>query len=286
MWRQWNGRFRDDVRSFVKGDDGLVPALMRRVYGSDDLFPDGPNDMYRPYQSVNFVTAHDGFCLYDLVAYNDRHNEANGHGGTDGASDNRSWNCGWEGDDGVPDEVRALRMRQMKNFAALLMLSNGTPMIVAGDEFGHTQRGNNNPYNQDNDITWLDWGRLDDNRELYDFFRGMIALRRARRSVGRSRFWRDDVRWFGTVGAPDEGSWSHSLAWWLSGARFGEGDLYVMVNAYFEPLDFQVQVPGAWRRIVDTSRGPSDDVVAVSAAPGVPSGPVTVGPRSIVVLST
>jgi isoamylase len=283
MWRQWNGRFRDDVRSFVKGDDGLVPALMRRVYGSDDLFPDGPNDMYRPYQSVNFVTAHDGFCLYDLVAYNDKHNEANGHGGTDGASDNRSWNCGWEGDGGVPDGVRALRMRQMRNFAALLMLSNGTPMIVAGDEFGHTQRGNNNPYNQDNDITWLDWGRLDDNRELYDFFRGMIALRRSRRSIGRSRFWREDVRWFGTTGAPDEGSWSHSLAWWLSGARFGEGDLYVMVNAYYEPLDFQVQVPGAWLQIVDTSSG---CVVDVSDAAHLPDGPVTVGPRSIVVLST
>ncbi len=126
MWRQWNGRFRDDVRGFVKGDDGLVPALMTRVYGSDDLFPDGPGDVYRPYQSVNFITAHDGFCLYDLVSYNDRHNQANGHDGTDGSSDNRSWNSGWEGDDGVPDEVRALRLRQVKNFFALMMLSNGT----------------------------------------------------------------------------------------------------------------------------------------------------------------
>ena len=161
MWRQWNGRYRDDVRGFVKGDDGLVPALMTRVYGSADLFPDGPGDVYRPYQSINFITAHDGFCLYDLVSYNERHNEANGHGGTDGASDNRSWNCGWEGDDGVPDEVRALRLRQMKNFFALMMLSNGVPMIVAGDEFANTQRGNNNPYNQDNETTWLDWDRLD-----------------------------------------------------------------------------------------------------------------------------
>ncbi len=105
MWRQWNGRFRDDVRGFVKGDDGLVPALMTRVYGSADLFPDGPGDVYRPYQSINFITAHDGFCLYDLVSYNERHNQANGHGGTDGSSDNRSWNGGWEGDEGVPDEV-------------------------------------------------------------------------------------------------------------------------------------------------------------------------------------
>ena len=145
MWRQWNGRYRDDIRGFVKGDDGLVPALMTRVYGSSDLFPDGPGDIYRPYQSINFITAHDGFCLYDLVSYNERHNEANGHGGTDGSSDNRSWNGGWEGDEGVPDAVRALRLRQMKNFFALLMLSNGVPMIVAGDEFANTQHGQQQP---------------------------------------------------------------------------------------------------------------------------------------------
>ena len=181
------------MRGFVKGDDGLVGALMSRVYGSADLFPDGPNDMYRPYQSINFVTAHDGFCLYDLVSYNERHNEANGHGGTDGSSDNLSWNCGWEGDEGAPPEVLALRMRQMKNFAALMMLSNGVPMIVAGDEFANTQRGNNNPYNQDNEITWLDWDRLDSHRDLYEFFKAMIALRKGRRSIARSRFWREDV---------------------------------------------------------------------------------------------
>ena len=158
--------------------------------------------MYRPYQSINFVTAHDGFCLYDLVSYNERHNQANGHGGTDGSSDNRSWNCGWEGDDGAPPEVLALRMRQMKNFAALMMLSNGVPMIVAGDEFANTQRGNNNPYNQDNETTWLDWDRLDSHRDLYEFFKAMIALRKARLSIARSRFWRQDVRWFGTSGPP------------------------------------------------------------------------------------
>ncbi len=286
MWRQWNGRFRDDVRGFVRGDEGLVPALMRRVYGSDDLFPDGPGDTYRPSQSVNFITAHDGFCLYDLVAYNDRHNGANGHGGTDGASDNRSWNCGWEGDDGVPAEVLALRMRQMKNFVALLMLANGTPMLVAGDEFGNTQGGNNNPYNQDNATTWLDWDRLEVNRDLFAFTRGMIALRKGRRSIARSRYWRQDVRWFGTTGGPDEAPWSHSVAWWLSGARFGEGDLYVMVNAFWQPLDFAVQVPGDWRRIVDTTLPSSTGMLAADAAPPVGAGPVTVGPRSIVVLST
>jgi glycogen operon protein len=151
---------RDDVRAFVRGEGSKVGALMQRLYGSDDLFPDGPLDVYRPFQSVNFITAHDGFCLYDLVAYDRKHNEANGHGNNDGTSDNRSWNCGWEGDQCVPGEVLTLRRRQVKNFFTLLMLANGTPMFCAGDEFLNTQGGNNNPYNQDNETTWLDWSLL------------------------------------------------------------------------------------------------------------------------------
>ena len=137
-WLQWNGQFRDDVRSFVRGEPGKVGALMQRLYGSDDLFPDALQDTRRPHQSVNFLTAHDGFCLYDLVAYDQKHNEANGHGNTDGTNDNLSWNCGWEGDEDAPDEVLALRRQQAKNFCALLLLSNGIPMIVAGDEFLNT----------------------------------------------------------------------------------------------------------------------------------------------------
>ena len=135
----------------------MVGALMRRLGRSDDLFPDGPGDVYRPYQTVNYITSHDGFCLYDLVAYNQKHNEANGQANRDGPADNRSWNCGWEGDDGAPPEVLALRRQQVKNFFTLLMLANGTPMFCAGDEFLNTQHGNNNPYNQDNETTWLDW---------------------------------------------------------------------------------------------------------------------------------
>jgi len=283
MWRQWNGRYRDDVRGFVKGDNGLVPALMTRVYGSADLFPDGPGDVYRPYQSINFITAHDGFCLYDLVSYNERHNEANGHGGTDGSSDNRSWNGGWEGDDGVPDAVRALRLRQMKNFLALMMLSNGVPMIVAGDEFANTQHGNNNPYNQDNETTWLDWDRLTSNRELFDFAKGMIALRKSRRSISRSRYWRDDVHWFGTAGPPDLSAESHTLAWHLSAAAYDEDDLYVMVNAYSAPLEFTVQVPGSWRVVVDTAGSQPPELAPTG--PAVPDGPMTLQARSIVLLS-
>ncbi len=170
-WHQWNGQYRDDLRSFVKSDAGQVPALMRRLYGSDDLFPNTLLDACRPYQTVNFIDCHDGFNLYDLVSYNRKHNEPNGHGNTDGTDANLSWNCGHEGDVGVPPEVMQLRQQQIKNFCALLMLSNGTPMFVAGDEFMHTQRGNNNPYNQDNAITWLDWDLLDRNRDMFRFFK-------------------------------------------------------------------------------------------------------------------
>jgi glycogen operon protein len=177
-WLQWNGRFRDEVRSFVKSDGGLVPVLMRRLYGSDDLFPGSAEDAYKPQQSVNFVTAHDGFTLYDVVAYNTKHNEANGHGGSDGTDEHRSWNCGVEGDANASAEVIALRRRQAKNFCALLMLANGTPMFCAGDEFLHTQGGNNNPYNQDNETTWVDWERAVRFADVHRFFREMIAFRK------------------------------------------------------------------------------------------------------------
>ncbi len=159
VWCQWNGRFRDDVRRFVRGDPGMVGALMLRLYGSDDLFPDNPHDARRPPESVNYVTCHDGFTLYDVVTYNEKRNWPNGHGNTDGTSENLSWNCGWEGDEDVPAAVLALRKRQAKNLFCLLMLANGVPMFAAGDEFLRTQRGNNNPYNQDNETTWLDWSR-------------------------------------------------------------------------------------------------------------------------------
>jgi isoamylase len=286
MWRQWNGRFRDDLRAFVKGDAGMVGALMRRMYGSDDLFPDGPGDVYRPYESINFVTAHDGFCLYDLVAYDRKHNEANGHGNFDGARDNRSWNCGWEGDDGAPEEVVTLRHRQIKNFFALLMLANGTPMFCAGEEFLNTQHGNNNPYNQDNETTWLDWSRLEQHRAMFRFFRQMIALRKSRRSISRSRYWRQDVHWYGPNGPVDLGPESRSLAYCLIGERFEERDLYVMINAFWEPASFHIQEgsAGQWRRLVDTSRASPEDIAEPGGGWPVESLDYEVGPRCVVVL--
>lgn len=262
-WLQWNGEYRDQMRQFVKSDNGLVPALMRRLYGSDDLFPDQLELNYRPFQSVNYICSHDGFCLRDLVSYNNKRNHANGHNNTDGTNANYSWNCGWEGDDGVPDEVMALRRRQVKNFCALLMLSNGTPMFCAGDEFFNTQRGNNNPYNQDNETTWLDWSLLETNREIFRFFQKMIAFRKAHPSIGRSTFWRDDIHWYGVGPAVDLSYTSHTLAFCLHGGSLGDQDIYAIINAYWEPLDFTIQEgsSGDWFRVVDTSLPPGQDIV-------------------------
>ena len=285
-WLQWNGQFRDQVRAFLRGENGRVTQVITRMYGSDDLFPDRPPKVYHPFQSVNFVTCHDGFCLYDLVAYDRKHNRANGHQNQDGTDDNASWNCGWEGDRGVPDAVMTLRKQQAKNFAALLLLANGTPMFLAGDEFLNTQGGNNNPYNQDNETTWLDWDRLEQNRDVFRFFQKMIAFRKAHPTIGRSRYWRDDVRWHGVGAAPDTTHDSRTLAFFLAGAAEGDDDLYVMVNAYHEDLAFAVQarVAGDWRRAVDTALPSPDDIRAAGDEVAVPTLDYTVRARSVVVL--
>jgi isoamylase len=286
-WAQWNGRFRDDIRSFLKGDNGRVGDLMSRLYGSADIFPDSREDAYRPQQSVNFVTCHDGFCLYDLVAYNSKYNLANGHGNRDGPDNNLSWNCGVEGDAGASPEVLGLRRRQIKNFFCLLLLANGTPMFCAGDEFMNTQGGNNNPYNQDDETTWLDWDRLARTRDdLFRFAKLMIAFRNSHPSIGRGRFWRDDIRWYGVGREVDLSYQSHALAYCLHGGADQDRDLYVMINAFWEPLEFGLfeGTPEQWGRVVDTSRDAPQDIVE----PGQETSPIAntypVGPRSIVVL--
>ncbi|MCU0958921.1 MAG: isoamylase [Pirellulaceae bacterium] len=285
-WFQWNGRFRDDVRRFVKGDAGLVGSIMRRIYGSDELFPDDVLHACHPYQSVNYVNSHDGFTLYDQVSYNERHNWANGHGNTDGHLENYSWNCGWEGDVNVPASVVALRRQQAKNLCCLLMMANGTPMFAAGDEFLHTQRGNNNPYNQDNATTWLDWSRLDDNRDIFRFFRLMIALRKSHPSIARSRFWRDDVRWYGTGPAVDLAYESRRLAYCLHGTSQRDVDFYVMINAHWEDARFAIQEfrPGMWKRVVDTAARSPFDICAPGDEIPVRESTYQVRGRSIVVL--
>jgi glycogen operon protein len=241
---------------------------------------------YHPHQSVNHIDSHDGFTLYDLVAYNHKWNLANGHDNTDGTTENHSWNCGWEGDEGVPPEVMKLRKQQVKNFCCLLLLSNGTPMFRAGDEFMHTQGGNNNPYNQDNETSWLDWDRLDANADIFRFFKLMIAFRKAHPSLARSRFWREDVRWYGVGQGPDLTDNSRCLAFALHGASHQDLDIYVMINAYWEELTFEIQEGSAhtWRRVVDTSLESPFDLLEPGNEKPLQSSQYQVPGRCVVVL--
>ncbi len=283
-WLQWNGRFRDDIRRFIRSDPGMIPDLMRRIYGSDDLFPDTRADAYHAYQSVNYITSHDGFTLYDLVSYNEKHNWANGQKNEDGMDENFSWNCGHEGDEAVPPDVLALRRKQVKNFCCLLFLSNGTPMFRAGDEFLNTQLGNNNPYNQDNETGWLDWEQLRANQDIFQFFKKMIAFRKSHPTLSRSRFWREDVAWYGVGPTVDLSHESRSLAFCLHGVSQGDDDLYVMINAYWQDLEFEIQEGTAqeWKRIVDTALPSPADFSAQGSH--LQKARYSVSPRSIVVL--
>ena len=282
-WLQWNSRFRDDVRRFVRGDADMTGALMQRLYGSDDLFPDDVIHAYHAYQGINYVTSHDGFTLYDLVAYERKRNAANGHDNRDGPVANWSWNCGCEGDDGASPAVLALRERQAKNLMAILMLSNGTPMLRAGDEFLHTQGGNNNPYNQDNATSWLDWSRRDKWPGFYRFVQQMIAFRKRNPSLARSRFWRSDVRWFGAQGVADLSQ--PVVAWHLSGGGDGAADLYVMINGGPQSVPFVVQENGhPWNIVVDTSR-PSPEDIELVAPRRLACPSYVVEARSVVVLT-
>jgi glycogen operon protein len=286
LWMQWNARYRDTLQRFVRGDVGLVGDLMTRLYGSCDLFPDDPTDALRPTQSVNYITSHDGFALYDLVSYDRRHNEANGHGNADGAAE-FSGNCGVEGDEMVPTEVIRLRKLRIKNYFCLLMLSNGTPMFRMGDEFLQTQGGNNNPYNQDNETSWLNWRRLEEHRDIYRFFKEMIAFRKSRPSISRSRFWRDDVRWFGPDGPVDLSPSSQALTFHLSGKAENDDDLYVLINGSRESITFRLLrgSPEVWRKVIDTSAEAPCDIVGNDARRDAVLETVDVAPQSVTVLS-
>jgi isoamylase len=285
-WLQWNSRFRDDLRRFVRGEAGMVGALMQRLGGSDDLFPEDLENAYHAYQSVNYVTCHDGFTLHDLVAYDRKHNEANGHDNRDGADENFSWNCGFEGDDGAPEAVLSLRVRQAKNLMTLLLLANGTPMLRAGDEFLNSQRGNNNPYNQDNEISWLDWGGRDRHARFHCFVRLLIAFRKRHPSLGRSRSWRDDARWYGVQAHKGALSEPRALALCLHGASQGDDDLYVMANGAADAATFNIQDTGdgAWHRVIDTANdAPEDFIERWEEMPAV-DGAYEVKGRAVVVL--
>ncbi len=285
QWMQWNSAYQRCMHRFVRGDEAMVPDLMTRIYGSSDLFPDDCLNALRPFQSINYINCHDGFSLYDLVSYDQRRNQANGHQSTDGKNE-LSWNCGFEGDDGTPSEVQDLRIRQAKNFFVLLMLSAGTPMFRMGDEFLQTQFGNNNPYNQDNENSWINWQRSDKHSAFLDFCRDMIAFRKLHNSLCRSVFWHDSIRWYGTEHAPDLSNNSRSIAYCLHGTPDDPYDLYVMINADSQAKTFGLfeRSPEEWRRVIDTSLGRPFDIQDYASATICNGNYAKVEARSIVVL--
>jgi isoamylase len=291
-WQEWNGRFRDDVRRFLKGDNGSVPAVASRILGSPDLYG---HEEREAEQSINFVTCHDGFTLNDLVSYNRKHNEANGENDRDGSDNNLSWNCGMEGpsDDST---VEAVRNRQIKNFFALTLLAAGTPMLLMGDEVRRTQRGNNNAYCQDSDLSWFDWGLLDRHSDIHRFVRELNGFRQRRDVVEGSApslnqlLRRARIEWHGVaLKRPDWNDHSHSLAFTLRTLR-GRFLLHGMLNAFWEPLTFELPpIPAegqqGWRRCIDTALDSPGDICPWETAPVVTQATYVAQPRSVVLLA-
>ncbi|MFJ8286102.1 glycogen debranching protein GlgX [Streptomyces griseoluteus] len=278
LWSEWNGKYRDAVRDFWRAEPGSLGEFASRLTGSSDLYQASRR---RPRASVNFVTAHDGFTLRDLVSYNDKHNEANGEGNRDGESDNRSWNCGAEGDTDDP-AVLELRARQQRNLLATLLLSQGIPMLGHGDELGRTQRGNNNAYCQDNEISWIDWDLTDEQRALADFTRRLIGLRAEHPVLRRRRFFRGERETRKKQPLPDliwlrpdaremtDQDWrrgdAHSVGVFLNGDAIAERDAYggrvvddsflLLLNGFWEPVDFRLPAAAygeRWTTLIDTA---------------------------------
>jgi isoamylase len=288
-WSEWNGLFRDQVRRFWRGEPGLSGALATRLCGSPDLYEKSGRG---PQHSVNFITCHDGFTLADLVSYNHKHNEANGEDNKDGLDENYSWNCGVEGPTDDPG-VLGLRARQARNLMATLLLAQGVPMLLAGDEFLRTQGGNNNAWCQDNEVSWVDWSLAAKNAGFLRFVKEMIALRRRHPALRRRWFPRGgEVVWHGVEPfKPDFSADSRSLALVLDGSRTGrepDRDIYMAFNAWREVLHFRV--PPApqgrpWRRVVDTALSSPLDIVGPGEGPAIADGTAyPVVPFSVVVL--
>jgi isoamylase len=261
-WTEWNGRYRDVIRRFLRGDRGIIGEVASCIAGSSDLYAD---DGRLPANSINFITCHDGFTLRDLVSYNHKHNEANGEDNRDGTNDNLSWNCGIEGETDDPAVV-ALRRRQAKNFIAILMISRGIPMLLAGDEIWRTQHGNNNAWCQDNELSWFDWSLVETERDMLEFVRGIIALRRRHPSLVHNAFFtgrpapgRDipDITWHGM--RLNEPAWHDSttqfLAFTIAGLTTNEDHLHVIFNMAGVGMDAPLPpMPGKnWYPVVDTS---------------------------------
>ena len=291
-WKEWNGKFRDDVRSFLKGDNDTVTRFVTRLVGSPDLFAHQERE---PEQSINFVTCHDGFTLNDLVSYNTKHNEANGEDNRDGSNDNFSWNCGVEGPTNSP-EVEALRNRQIRNFIAVNLLSVGAPMMLMGDEVRRTQLGNNNAYCQDNELSWFDWSLVEKNKGLFRFVKSLINIR-LKRDLSQEEFDMSLqqlldhrlITWHGVnLNEPDWSDHSHSIACTIQSLS-GNTAMHYMVNAHSEVLTFEIPSPDhhegiCWKRLIDTSLESPDDICGLGDAPDITGPNYHVNSRSMVVL--
>ena len=291
-WAEWNGRYRDDMRSFLKGDSGLAYSAVMRIAGSTDLY----DPSVRGYHaSVNFITCHDGFTLYDLYSYNTKHNDSNGWHGADGADDNRSWNCGVEGDTDDP-AIISLRHRLIKNACAVLLCSRGTPMFLAGDEFCNTQFGNNNPYCLDNEVSWLDWSMVEKNRDVFDFFRFMIAFRKGHPALRSTTA--ECSCGFPDVSYHNEHPWNQDFEYdsrvigvMFAGKHESGGDdvVYIAINAYWEARTVWLpQLPDGmrWRFDVDTGAdNPTGDFSGEKEYALASENKVTLMPRSVAVLT-
>jgi isoamylase len=291
-WKEWNGRFRDDVRSFFRGDEGSVGRVADRLVGSPEIYGYKQREAE---ESVNFVTSHDGFTLNDLVSYNVKHNEANGEGNRDGADDNRSWNCGVEGptDDA---NVEKLRNRQVKNLLTCTMFSLGMPMTAMGDEVRRTQQGNNNAYCQDNEMSWFDWTLLSKHADVHRFVT-LLVERRLLRDVqpeyqreSLNQLLRESMKaWHGVkLYQPDWSNWSRSVAFSFE-LKNQKQLLHLILNAFWEPLEFELppvsqEDGGVWRRWIDTALDSPHDIVAWQTAPPLTGRTYRTAPRSVVVL--
>jgi glycogen operon protein len=289
-WKEWNGRFRDDARDFVRGEPGSLRRFADRFLGSHEMYG---HESREAEQSVNFVTCHDGFTLNDLVSYNQKRNEANGENNRDGEGHNRSWNCGVEGPTDDP-AVEGLRNRQVKNIHTVTMLSLGLPMILMGDEVRRTQGGNNNAYCHDHEAIWFDWSLVEKHADVHRFVKLLLARRLLRDTTHEQQrtsltelIAQANKEWHGVrLHQPDWGDGSHSIAFGVE-LRQEKVVVHLILNGYWEPLDFELPAAadgGSWRRWIDTSLPSPDDIVEWQSAPPVTGAEYRVGPRSVVML--
>lgn len=290
-WAEWNGQYRDDVRRFMRGDDNTIAKLSSRIIGSPDIYTDPKRKINR---TINFITCHDGFTLKDLVSYSEKHNEENSEKNLDGSDYNFSWNCGIEGPTNDPF-ILDLRLRQTKNFLTILLLSQGTPMLLMGDEALKTQKGNNNAYCQDNEISWFDWNLVDKNGGMFRFVKKLIEFIKSHQVFQLEEMWKTsyhtrsaNIIWHGVkLGKPDIAADSHTLAFTLNYPKAQES-VHVMLNAFKESLNFEIPPlhhDSRWTQVVNTALSSPNDLLLPAEAPIIESKSIDVKEYSVIVLS-